>query len=415
VGAVDEGLVSVIVPTHNRGLLLEEAIRSVLAQTYPHREIIVVDDGSTDDTRSRVQKYVPSVRYIYQPNQGAAAARNTGIAHGRGEYVAFLDDDDLWLPRKLELQAKLLVENPRVGLVYTWRFLTDLEGRVLPQIQRPMHRGNVLGELLLACFVVPSVVMVRREWLDRIGLFDTGLRTGEDWDLWLRLAIAGCRFEVVPEVLVMSRLHAGHLSGDPAALAADGLRVLAKAQAHLPAGSPGDLLARRGRTCFLARQSASLIGSGRQGQGIRLLSQAVELSPEVLDRPGFFLSLARDLMPVGYRADEEVLSRVDDVARALMEVAVRLFGLPNLPEPVRSRRRRAWSNLMAALAFLYARAGRWRLAVMMMSKAMAEHPLAPPLAVLQWGFRRLGDIVAHARDGLAGAGVRYEEASGSRA
>jgi GT2 family glycosyltransferase len=401
VGAVGEGLVSVIIPTHNRGLLLEKAIRSVLAQTYPHREIIVVDDGSTDDTRSRVQAYVPSVRYIYQPNQGAAAARNTGIAHGRGEYVAFLDDDDLWLPRKLELQAKLLVENPRVGLVYTWRLLTDLEGHVLPQIQRPMHRGNVLGELLLGCFVVPSVVMVRREWLDRVGLFDTGLRTGEDWDLWLRLAIAGCRFEVVPEVLVMNRFHAGQLSGDPAALVADGLRVLAKAQAHITVGSPEDLFARRRRAHLVALQSADLIRSGREGEGARLLLQAVELSPELLDRPGFFLGIARRFLPYGYQTDKELLNRLDDVARTVIEVADRLFGLPDLPDSVRAKRQRAWSNLMAALAFLYARAGRWRPAVMMMFKALMEHPLAPPLAALRLGLRRLGDIVALARAGLA--------------
>ncbi len=111
-------VVSVIIPTYNRADMLDEALRSVFAQTYKDFEVIVVDDGSTDHTRSVVDKYPHRVRYVHQENQGHALAKNTGIAAADGGYIAFLDDDDTWLPRKLELQMDVLENNPDVDLVY---------------------------------------------------------------------------------------------------------------------------------------------------------------------------------------------------------------------------------------------------------------------------------------------------------
>lgn len=193
--AVDSATVSVIIPTFNSGRFLGEAIQSVLDQTYQDWELIVVDDGSTDDTREVVAAFPNRrIRYAYQPNQGTAAALNAGIRLARGDHVAFLGADDRWLPEKLALQvAQLQALPPSVGLVYGDLYLVNIEdgtvlGRFLDGRQCP--RGKVLGRLLRSdgAFIHPCSALIRREVFDEVGLLDEGLRTHEDWELWVRIA-----------------------------------------------------------------------------------------------------------------------------------------------------------------------------------------------------------------------------------
>ncbi len=199
--------VSVVIPTYNRAYIINQTIQSVLAQTYPDFELILVDDGSRDNTQEVVNKFNDSrIRYIqHERNAGVSAARNTGIEAARGEYIAFLDSDDEWLPEKLEKQLKLFQQSePQVGAIYTWLCFIN-EHNEVKRVRNPEHRG-FLGENLLYANLLgtPSTMIVKRECFDKGVRFDSRLRCSEDWDLYLKLA-QHYEFEVVPEVLVQYR------------------------------------------------------------------------------------------------------------------------------------------------------------------------------------------------------------------
>jgi glycosyltransferase involved in cell wall biosynthesis len=181
-------VVSVIIPTYNSATLVTKAVQSVLAQSVQPTEIIVVDDGSTDDTRQRLSTY--GVRYLHQQNQGVAAARNLGLRQATGELIAFLDADDVWHPRKLELQIAAIAANPDLVLLGTAVFDWPIEqpGNV--------NRAGVIKampwrKLAVKNHLVTSSIVVRHTALAKAGDFDTALQGPEDHDLWLRLAEAG--------------------------------------------------------------------------------------------------------------------------------------------------------------------------------------------------------------------------------
>ena len=189
--------VSVVVPTYDSARFLGKAIQSVLDQTFQDWELIVVDDGSTDNTRDVVAAFRDArIRYVHQENRGAPAALNAGIRLGRGAYVAFLGADDRWLAEKLALQVAQLDSLPlEVGLVYSDLHLLNLEddtilGRFLGGREPP--RGRVLSQLVRTegSFLHPCAALIRREVFDKVGVFDEGLKTHEDWDLWIRIATA---------------------------------------------------------------------------------------------------------------------------------------------------------------------------------------------------------------------------------
>jgi len=181
--------VSLIIPTFNSGRLVVEAIASALAQTLPPDEIIVIDDGSTDDTQERLAQFSPPVRCIRQENQGVAAARNRGLAEATGDVIAFLDADDVWFNRKLELQLAALAEHPEICMLGT-RVINWPAGAA-PSVaaDTDLPIGKVLWErLVVRNYFVTSSVIVRRSALEKVGGFDPALRGPEDYDLWIRLA-----------------------------------------------------------------------------------------------------------------------------------------------------------------------------------------------------------------------------------
>lgn len=198
-------LVSVIIPTYNRAVLVQQTIDSVLAQTYPAIEIIVVDDGSTDETMARLAEYAGRVTVIQQNNQGVAAARNQGIRRAQGIYLTFLDDDDLIEPAKIARQTELLQSQPAVGLVHCGYYLSDKDGRLRDKVWL-WPQADLLRELACHNFIWSGAPLIRRECLTTVGLFDEQLTNGQDWDLWLRLALAGYGFAVLPEPLGTYRL-----------------------------------------------------------------------------------------------------------------------------------------------------------------------------------------------------------------
>lgn len=177
--------VAAIIPAYNSAHWLHESIGSILQQTYPVTEIIVVDDGSQDNTREVVESYGDAVRYYWRPNGGLSAARNTGVAQTASPWIAFLDADDRWTPRKIELQVQALDANPRAVLCYTRLELVSPDGsRIVGDLTPP---DRLWPALRYANQITPSTVIMRRDAFDHAGGFDEKLRACEDWDLWVRL------------------------------------------------------------------------------------------------------------------------------------------------------------------------------------------------------------------------------------
>jgi len=224
----DLGKVSVIIPTFNRASMVSRAIGSALSQTYRNIEVVVVDDGSSDDTRSVVEAFGGHVRYFYQENAGVTAARNAAIRHARGEFLAFLDSDDAWAPWKLESQVAALRRFPEAGVVWSDMTALDRAGNVLGNrylrvmytahsrvnidlamrevetlgklssavpnavASAPVRIGDLFSEILLGNLLHTSTVLVRRAWVENIGGFDPSfVRAGEDYEFYVRLCSVG--------------------------------------------------------------------------------------------------------------------------------------------------------------------------------------------------------------------------------
>jgi len=206
-------LVSVVVATYNMGHYLPQAVQSVLGQSYQNVDVQIVDDGSTDETPTILRQWDahPRVRVHRQMNGGQARAKNQGVVLSHGDFVAFLDADDVWLPGKLSRQMPLFSGRPEIGVVYSDYERMDDEGRPLPKGPTRMHRGRISGALLIENFVSFPSAVVRRECLERHGTFDEALGMGIDYDLWLRLS-AHYQFDFIAEPTVRYRIWAGQMS-----------------------------------------------------------------------------------------------------------------------------------------------------------------------------------------------------------
>jgi glycosyltransferase involved in cell wall biosynthesis len=208
-------LISIILPTFNRGWIVAEAIESVLAQADAAFELIVVDDGSADDTPQLLQNYGNRIRVLRQKNRGVSAARNRGIRAATGALIAFLDSDDLWLPGKLAVQVAFFAAHPDALICQTEETWIRRGVRVNPGRRHRKESGMIFERSLHLCLVSPSAVMLRRQLLDQVGLFDEGLPACEDYDLWLRVS---CRYPIhlIDAALTVKRGgHADQLSRQP--------------------------------------------------------------------------------------------------------------------------------------------------------------------------------------------------------
>lgn len=188
-------LVSVIIPTYNNADLIKETIDSVLGQTFRDFEIIVVNDGSSDNTVDVLKPYIDTdkIKYIYQDNSGPTLARNRAIDRSRGKYIAFLDNDDLFMPTKLEQQVNFLNENDDYAMVYAdaYEFSRDkvINKSKLATNDRNTMSGMIFEHLINGCFIFMSTVLVRRSVLDEVGYFDPNVGFScNDWDMWLRIS-----------------------------------------------------------------------------------------------------------------------------------------------------------------------------------------------------------------------------------
>jgi len=207
-----EPLVSVVIPTHNAAQYLGEALESVFSQSYGNLEILVVDDGSTDGTAALLGSFASRLTYLSQEKSGPSKARNTGITNARGEYVAFLDADDIWLSNKIEKQVEILQKNPDAAFVYAqsqdFDDQTDRETTVHPE---NVCSGNLFEMLLVRPLVTLSSVVMKSSILLDVGGFDEALATAEDTHLYLKIA-RNYKIIGIPEILVRKRKHKKNLS-----------------------------------------------------------------------------------------------------------------------------------------------------------------------------------------------------------
>ena len=205
--------ISIVIAAYNYGRFLAGTLDSVLAQTYRDWEAIIVDDGSTDNTQEVVEAYLGDrrIRYYRTDHVGQSAAKNAGIQKTTAPLVCILDADDLWLPPKLELQRTLFRDDLELGVAYTRRLVMDEDGFLLQYDQPTLHRGQVLPKMFKDNFVCHSSVMIRRQVLEEVGMFDESIPMAIDYDLWLRIA-ARYRFDYVDEPCVVYRTGHANLS-----------------------------------------------------------------------------------------------------------------------------------------------------------------------------------------------------------
>ena len=200
----DSPKVSVIVPTYNRANRLEGTLRSIVSQTYQDFELIVVDDGSTDNT-SKVIESFPSAQYLpMKKNSGVSKARNIGLACAKGEFICFLDSDDLWKEKKLEIQIHWMESNTDNQVCYTDEIWVRNGVRVNQMNKHSKYTGDIFRHCLALCIVSPSSVMIRAKLFSEIGNFDESLPACEDYDLWLRIAVKYA-FHFIEEPLIIKQ------------------------------------------------------------------------------------------------------------------------------------------------------------------------------------------------------------------
>lgn len=290
-----EPLVSVVMPAYNVAWCVGRAVDSVLAQDFRNRELIVVNDGSTDGTRAVLEGYGAAITVIDQDNHGMSAARNAAIRRARGTYVAFLDADDWWLPGKLMRQVELMQDRPEIGFCSSAVRVEDSDGRLLNHWRCPRASTETLATLFAENGAIAggcSAVMVRRDLLHRVGLFDESLRGFEDPDLWMRLA-AVSGYACIEETLAVILRREKSVSRNLDAMRRAALRSMHKNRTLLPPGLRG----RFWRNCLAGvytDYAKPAYRAGRLGLAYADTLRALVLSP--LGRGRLCLGLLRDFV-----------------------------------------------------------------------------------------------------------------------
>jgi glycosyltransferase involved in cell wall biosynthesis len=267
--------VSIIIPTYNRSRLLTRAISSVLKQTYRDFELVIVDDASTDDTEKVVKSFNDKrIRYFrHDKNRGEAAARNTGIKVAAGDYIAYQDSDDEWLPEKLNKQVNLFATaSPETGVVYTGFWKTENHKRTyIPFSWVRQKNGDIHKELLKGNFIGSPVALIKKECFNKAGLFDENLRNLVDWDMWLRIS-KHYHFRCIDEPLAIAHYDADNISDNPNSLIDALLLVLEKNRCELEMEKR--LLAR-----YLVNIGDLLVANGETKDGRCYIVNALKLYP----------------------------------------------------------------------------------------------------------------------------------------
>jgi len=359
--------VSVIIPTYNYGRFLGAALESVLGQAPDTPEVIVVDDASTDDTRSVVEKS-PQVRYFRQAHLGVAAARNRGAAEAGGEFLCFLDSDDQLVPGALRGHTAFLDAHPDVDAVVGGWVYTDASGTALPQTGRipagPVTARQIVRE---GCQpATPGTALIRREAFERAGGFDGTVSPAEDLDFWINVAASGGRIVGVERPAVRMRVHEGSATTQVERMTRQITIVYERFCAADEGG--GTLSASALFYTRVALAAACWQGGQRERWRAHLLEPLLETS-SAWESPETFMHLAYLLLPNGWRAPSVLHTRSSEVAEGLCDALEILETGPS-----RTRRRAAAG--FVALADLYWASGRTDAARRALRRALAEYPMA---------------------------------------
>lgn len=334
--------VSVVIPSYNRANMVGAAIQSVLEQTYTDLEVIVVDDGSSDNTREVVKAFTDSrIRYIYQENKKLPGARNTGIEVSQGNYVAFLDSDDFFLPEKLARQIAAIECDPKIGLIASGWQEVDEQRTPLRTLRPWLFSPELtLNNWLYSCPFTPSAVLARRDWLTKVGMFDPEQYFVEDWDLWLRLVYAGCRMAWEPAVVSLRTIHGGNMVHNAERMNAGLLRVFDK---FFDQPDLSEHLRQQKDDAYAHAHIFGAVrsfGAGAQADGQKHLAEAIRLNPHLLEGtpPQALRSLASAALS---HQVHDIRQYVADVAHSSGKISPQIACSP----------RKLWGMIRATAAF----------------------------------------------------------------
>ena len=296
--------VSVIIPNYNQSHFVSRAILSALSQSRTPDEIIVVDDGSSDNSREVVARFGDRVRYLRQKNQGLAGARNTGIQASAGELIGLLDADDEWKPEYLEAMISLAGEHPDALVYYCTARCMDVDGQDMPQFVGgpPVEPHALYQRLLRANFIIPSTVLLRRKPIMEAGMFDSTLRSCEDWDLWLRLLPTG-KLIGSPKSMVRYRVHGNSLSTRVQGMH-DAARQVVEKHFGSDEGTPQRWAPEKRRAYGGLYRYQAITFIQRQNNweaAVTPFHKAFEADPSLALDLDFFYELALGTQPVGHR------------------------------------------------------------------------------------------------------------------
>jgi glycosyltransferase involved in cell wall biosynthesis len=345
-------LVSVIIPCYNHAHFVGEAIKSVLEQDYQHYEIILVDDGSTDNTREVVAQFGFKVRYIYQQNQGLSAARNSGLRAARGELVGFLDADDLYEPNFLSTLVAILKANPQADAVHCACRFVDRFNNPLPQIAgKVVPASQLYSTMLKGNFLTPVCMFAYKYCYEETGGFDRAFQGVADWDMWLRISKS---FTVIAteQVLARYRVTPYSMSTDIESMLEDRLNVLAKHVGTKPSDRSSlsnEELESYSRVYL--RAAVEYLQTGDQGQAYKCFYQALHLSPPLVEFQDIFYELAWGCTPRGQRGDFSLLDLTHN-AQVLLEMLKKVFTDARISPALKQHERGAYSNAFLVLSQL---------------------------------------------------------------
>ncbi len=383
-------LVSVIIPNYNHARFLGGAIRSVLEQTYRPVEVIVVDDGSTDNSGEVAAAFGDQIRYIYQTNAGLSAARNTGLRAAKGELIGVLDADDMYEPNFLETLVTALQADPQADGVYCGYQFVDEANNPLPQIEnRPVSPADLYPALLDGNFFVPESVFLRRRVYDAVGFFDESLRACEDWDVWLR---AAKQFRLIhsPHILTRHRVLAGSMSTDPLRMLTARLAVLKKHVGEEPASAGTSIVHRAYGRAYLG-SCVEYLQYGHPDRAYECFQKMANVCPSLLLEVDTYYQLGCGDQPKGRMGDLASLN-VKRSSLPLLGMMDRLFTDPSTSGGIRQLQRAARARMFHSLGMLAYGTREFRLARRFFRRAV-QHDLRllfDPALLSRWVKSLLG-------------------------